>query len=57
MIAARLNKLYGKGRWRKLKGFATVRLPDDTIHKRFFVLQVPHALEKVLKRISPARQA
>ena len=30
---ARLNKLYGKGRWRKLKGFANVRLPDDTIHK------------------------
>lgn len=29
---ARLNKLYGKGRWKKLKGFATVRLPDDTIH-------------------------
>jgi len=29
----RLNKLYGKGRWRKLKGFASVRLPDDTIHK------------------------
>jgi len=29
----RLNKLYGKGRWRKLKGFARVRLPDDTIHK------------------------
>ena len=30
---ARLNKLYGKGRWRKLKGFAIVRLPDNTIHK------------------------
>ena len=30
---ARLNKLYGKGRWRKLKGFARVRLPDDTIHE------------------------
>ncbi len=29
----RLNKLYGKGRWRKLKGVASVRLPDDTIHK------------------------
>ena len=29
----RLNKLYGKGRWRKLKGFASVRVPDDTIHK------------------------
>lgn len=30
---ARLNKVYGKGRWRKLKGFATVRLPDDSIHE------------------------
>jgi len=25
---ARLNKVYGKGRWRKRKGIATVRLPD-----------------------------
>ena len=24
---ARLRKLYGKGRWRKLKGFAKIRLP------------------------------
>jgi len=23
---------YGRGRWRKLKGFATVRLADGTIH-------------------------
>ena len=29
----RLNKFYGKGRWRKLKGYASVRLPDDTIHE------------------------
>ncbi len=29
---ARLRKHYGKGRWRKLKGIATVRLIDDTIH-------------------------
>lgn len=28
----RLRKLYGAGRWRKLKGVATVRLPDGTIH-------------------------
>lgn len=28
---ARLQKKYGKGRWRKLKGFASVLLPDDTI--------------------------
>lgn len=27
----RLQRTYGKGRWRKLKGLATVRLPDDTI--------------------------
>jgi len=29
---ARLRKHYGRGRWRKLKGFATVRLADGTIH-------------------------
>ncbi|MEX2270437.1 MAG: hypothetical protein WD690_03140 [Vicinamibacterales bacterium] len=27
----KLGKRYGKGRWRKLKGEAKVRLPDDTI--------------------------
>jgi len=27
----RLQRKFGKGRWRKLKGFAFVRLPDDTI--------------------------
>ena len=27
----RLNRIYGKGRWRKRKGIATVRLPDSTI--------------------------
>ncbi len=30
---ARLRKLYGAGRWRKLKGVATVRLPDGTIYR------------------------
>lgn len=28
----RLRKQYGKGNWKKLKGFASVRLIDDTIH-------------------------
>lgn len=28
----RLFKCYGKGRWRKLRGVATVRLVDGTIH-------------------------
>lgn len=26
-----LNRVYGKGRWRKLKGVATVELEDGTI--------------------------
>jgi hypothetical protein len=29
---ARLRRRYGKGRWRKLKGIARVRLIDRTIH-------------------------
>ena len=28
----RLQRLYGRGRWRKLKGVARVRLLDGTIH-------------------------
>jgi hypothetical protein len=28
---ARLRRLYGRGRWRKRKGRATVRLPDGTV--------------------------
>jgi hypothetical protein len=30
-ILARLVRRYGRGNWRKLKGFATVRLEDGTI--------------------------
>jgi len=29
---ARVRKQYGRGRWRKLKGVATVRLNDGTLH-------------------------
>ena len=28
----KLRRRYGKGRWRKMKGFARVRLKDGTIH-------------------------
>ncbi len=28
---ARLRRSYGRGRWRKVKGFATVQLDDGTI--------------------------
>ena len=27
----RLRRMYGSGRWRKLRGIALVRLPDDSI--------------------------
>jgi len=30
---ARLRKVYGAGTWRKLKGHATVRFEDGTIHR------------------------
>lgn len=30
---ARLEKRYGRGRWRKLKGIATVRLPNGSIRQ------------------------
>jgi hypothetical protein len=29
----RLRRAYGRGRWRKMKGIATVRLEDGTVHK------------------------
>lgn len=29
----RWRKVYGRGRWRKLKGVATVLFEDDTIHR------------------------
>jgi hypothetical protein len=29
----RLRKFYGKGSWRKRKGFASVRLPDGRIRR------------------------
>ena len=32
-ILAKLHKRYGKGRWRKLKGVATVRLANGRIRR------------------------
>lgn len=29
---ARLRRVYGRGRWRKRKGIARVRLADGTVH-------------------------
>lgn len=30
---SRLRRMYGPGRWRKMKGFALIRLEDGTIHR------------------------
>jgi hypothetical protein len=29
----RLRRVYGRGRWRKRKGIALVRLADDSVHR------------------------
>ena len=31
-VRRRLNRIHGKGRWRKRKGVATVRLDDRTVY-------------------------
>jgi len=31
--AARLNRQYGRGKWRKLKGFALVQLPSGAVRR------------------------
>ena len=32
-VLSHLRKVYGRGRWRKLKGTATVCLPNGTVRK------------------------
>lgn len=32
-VRAYLRKAYGHGRWRKLKGIATIQLPNDALRK------------------------
>jgi hypothetical protein len=29
---ARLRRIYGRGRWRKCKGVARIKLPDGSVH-------------------------
>ena len=51
---ARLRKVYGVGRWRKLKGIATVRLSNDAICKAEVHWYEAHGIGKKefkLKRI------
>lgn len=47
----RLAKFYGKGRWRKLKGFASIRLPDGTISKAELHWYEAHGIGKTEVKI------
>ena len=46
-----LRKRYGKGRWRKLKGKATVRLLDGTVRKAEVHWFEAHGIGKKMMRI------
>ncbi len=46
-----LRKRYGSGRWRKLKGIATVRLFDDTIRRAEIHWFEAHGIGKKKMRI------
>ena len=46
-----LRKRYGKGRWRKLKGLAAVRLPDGTVRQAEVHWFEAHGIGKRMMRI------
>ena len=50
-ILSVLRKRYGKGRWRKLKGTATVRLNDGTIRQAEIHWFEAHGTGKKMMRI------
>lgn len=47
----RLNRGYGKGRWRKLKGVASVRLPAGTTHTAEVHWYEAHGIGRVEMKI------
>jgi len=53
---SRLRKFYGRGRWRKIKDVAIVRLPDNTLRKAEIHWYEAHGIGKKevkIKRILP----
>jgi hypothetical protein len=52
----RLRKFYGRGRWRKLKGVATIRLPNGRIREAELHWYEAHGIgrkEFKIKRLLP----
>jgi hypothetical protein len=43
-ILSQLEKAYGKGRWRKLKGTALVELPDGSVPRAEVHCTRPHGI-------------
>jgi hypothetical protein len=50
-ILDRLIRLYGKGNWRKVKGWATVRLEDGTISEAELHWFEAHGVGKRLMKV------
>ena len=50
-ILDRLVRLYGKGSWRKVKGWATVRLEDGTISEAELHWFEAHGVGKRLMKV------
>jgi len=48
---ARLRKRYGTGRWRKMKGTATVRLRSGALHRAEILWYEAHGTGKVKFKI------
>ncbi|HEY2867625.1 MAG TPA: hypothetical protein VGJ02_11085 [Pyrinomonadaceae bacterium] len=45
-VRRHLNKIYGKGRWRKKKGVATVKLKDGSLRLAEVHWYEPHGIGK-----------
>ena len=53
----RLRKFYGRGRWRKMKGLATIRLPNGSIREAELHWYEAHGIgrkEFKIKRLLPS---
>ena len=53
---ARLRKFYGQGRWRKMKGVATIRMPNGRVRGQRFRYEA-HGIgrkEFKIKRLLPS---
>jgi hypothetical protein len=53
----RLRKFYGRGRWRKMKGVATIRLPNGRIREAELHWYEAHGIgrkEFKIKRLLPS---